>query len=88
MTDRVGDRLVGGGSDWRKDTRDEGGAENGSMIEGAWFKVWAAEVSTTVVVSETNTEGPIRFPCLPDPKHEYMLQQPGFPSRFLSFYRC
>lgn len=65
VTDTIptGDCAVEGGSDWKKDAGDEGGAMKGSVILGAcWAELTAAAASAPEgVVSGTRTACPMRF---------------------------
>ena len=71
-----GDCATEGGSEWRKDAGDEGGAEKWNGIIGACveFTVAAASVPEAVL-PVTRTACPMRFRLLPCPKHQYMFNQ-------------
>lgn len=77
----AGDCIAEGGSDWRKEAGEEGGATKGSTGAGAWIGFSEAEaLAPGAVVSDEMTACPIRFlgirfPCLGDPKHQYKLQK-------------
>lgn len=73
----VGDCVTEGGSDWRNDAGEEGGAMKGSTIAVDWvgFSALGALVPGDVV-SGTRTACPIRFLFFGLPKHQYMLKQP------------
>lgn len=64
----VGDCVAEGGSDWRKDTGEEGGAAKGSTMSGDCNVFSGGSVEG--LGSGTSTACPILFLCLRDPKHQ------------------
>lgn len=76
-TKPAGDCVAEGGSDWRKDAGEDGGATKGREIAAAWVEFTASEALLREAVgSGTRTACPIRFLCFWNPKHQDMLQQP------------
>lgn len=67
----TGDCMEEGGSDWRKDAGEEGGATNGSIIACTWLEFSVLES----IDSGTRTAWLISFLFLGDPKHQYVLNQ-------------
>lgn len=72
-----GDWETEGGSEWRKDAGEEGGAAKGNGILGACVEPTVAAVTSAPegVLTGTRTACPMRFWFLRCPKHQYMLNQ-------------
>lgn len=71
-----GDWVADGGSDWRKDAGEDGGAMNGRTIEDCWDRI--SIIGASVVEepgSGTRTACPIFLFRFWDPKHDEMLQK-------------
>lgn len=70
-TKPAGDCAAEGGSDWRKDAGEEGGAMKGGTKAGACVRFSAVDASIREDVgSGTQTAPPIRFLSLWNPKHQ------------------
>lgn len=68
--------MADGGSEWRNEAGEEGGAMKGSTKAGGWAAFSAVEgAAPDKVGSGTRTAWPMRF-ALGDPKHQYKLKQP------------
>jgi hypothetical protein len=75
-TKPAGDWVTEGGSDWKKEAGEEGGAAKGSVTAGAW--VGFSEAGAPFPGADGSgkrTAWPICFLCFWYPKHKYILQQ-------------
>lgn len=68
----AGDWVAEGGSDWRKEAGEEGGAMKGSTMVEGWdrFSETGAATPGAAGGSETRMAWPIRLLCLLEPKHQ------------------
>ena len=67
----AGDWVAEGGSDWRKDAGEEGGAMKGITMVAEWFKLSGTGTADPGTVgSGTRTALPMRLLFLTEPKHQ------------------